>query len=232
MARSAWSLKAKMASAQKSLKAQNLPMLVAALLANGVLVAVLAGSIDSDWLSPANFKRATSSLIVPVLVLLLVNVIPASWRDRLGHLRWNNPLPGNRAFTEYGPADDRIDMVALEKLRGPLPTAAGEQNALWYKLYKEVGSEVSVIESQKRYLLFRDLAAMSLALGIASPVLWFAFNWQVAACAAALFLGEALLYAITSRNTGIRFVTNVLVLHSSKEVPKPKRTAAKKAATP
>lgn len=216
-----------MASAPKSLKSQNLPLLVAALVADAVAVALLAGIVDSDWLSAANFKRASSSLIVPVLVLLLVNLMPASWRDRLGHLRWTNPLPGNRAFTEYGPEDDRVDMGALEKVRGPLPTSAKEQNALWYKLYKEVGNEVSVVESQKRYLLFRDLAAMSLALMVASPILAIAFDWRIVMWAASLFVAQTVLCAITSRNTGIRFVNNVLVLHSSKDTPKAKSPAVK-----
>jgi hypothetical protein len=215
------------ASPSKSLKSQNLPLLVAAFVADAIVVAVLAGIIEAEWLSAANFKRASSSLIVPVL--LLSNVMPAHWRDRLAHLRWTNPLPGNRAFSQYGPGDDRVDMVALEKLRGPLPAATRDQNALWYKLYKEVGNEVSVVESQKRYLLFRDLAAMSLALLVASPALAFAFDWRVVAWAALLFLAQTMLCAVTSRNTGIRFVTNVLVLHSSKDAPKKKATPKKAA---
>lgn len=216
-----------MASAPKSLKSQNLPSQVAVLVADVIFVAIVAGFVDSDWLSMANAKRAGVAAILPVIVLLLVNVSPAGWRDRLGHLRWANPLPGSRAFTEYGPQDYRIDMTALEKTRGPLPIAAKEQNALWYRLYKEVASETSVVDSQKRYLLFRDLAVMSLFLFMASPSLAIAFDWRVVGWAVLIFAVQTLLCAVTSRNTGIRFVTNVLVLHSVKDAPKPK---AKKAA--
>lgn len=216
-----------MASAPKSLKSQNLPSQVAVLVADVILVAILAGFVDSDWLSMANAKRLGVAAILPVIVLLLVNISPAGWRDRIGHWRWSNPLPGSRAFTEYGPQDYRIDMTALEKTRGPLPTAAKEQNALWYRLYEEVGSETSVVDSQKRYLLFRDLAVMSLLLFIASPSLAIAFDWRVVGWAVLIFAVQTLLCAVTSRNTGIRFVTNVLVLHSVKDDPKPK---AKKAA--
>lgn len=211
-----------MARAPKSLKSQNLPFQVSVFVADTIIVAVLAGFVDSDWLSFANAKRAGSAAILPVVVLLLVNVLPTVWRDRLGHLRWANPLPGNRAFTEYGPQDDRINMKILEKTLGPLPTATKEQNALWYKLYKEVGNEVSVQESQKRYLLFRDLAVMSIMLLIASPSLAIAFDWRMVGCAALIFAAQTVLCAITSRNTGIRFVTNVLVLHSAKDVAKQK----------
>lgn len=220
-----------MPSAPKSIKSQILPLLVAVLVADVLIVATVAGLIDSTWFSMANAKRAGSAAILPVLVLLLVNVIPAAWRDRLGHLRWTSPLPGNRAFTEYGPQDDRIDMAALERTHGPLPTMAKEQNALWYKLYKEVGGEFSVVESQKRYLLFRDLATMSFMLFLASPSLAIAFDWHVVSWAALTFVLQTLLCAVTSRNTGIRFVANVLVLHSAKDAPKPKsrKTSAKAA---
>lgn len=220
-----------MPSVPRSIKSQILPLLVAVLVADALIVATVAGYIDSDWFSMANAKRAGSAAILPVLVLLLVNVIPAAWRDRLGHLRWTSPLPGNRAFTEYGPQDDRIDMAALERRHGPLPTIGKEQNALWYKLYKDVGSEISVVESQKRYLLFRDLATMSLMLLLVSPSLAIPFDWQVVGWAALIFVLQTVLCAVTSRNTGIRFVSNVLVLHSANDAPKAKtKKAAAKAA--
>lgn len=218
-----------MAKATKSLKAQNLPLLIAVLVADAIAIAVVAGVIDSDWFSAANAKRAGSAAILPVVVLLLVNLLPVLWRDRLGHLRWTEPLPGHRAFTEYGPDDSRVDMQALNKARGPLPTSPKEQNALWYKLYKEVGGEPSVVQSHQRYLLFRDLAAMSLLLLIASPLLAIAFDWRVVGLAALCFAVQTLLCALTSRETGIRFVTNVLVLHSSADAKPAKKPAAKKA---
>jgi hypothetical protein len=217
-----------MLSTAKSIKSQILPLLVAALAADVLVAAIVVGPKGADWFS-AHSEHTGSAAILSVLVLLLVNVIPAPWRDRLGHLRWTNPLPGNRAFTKYGPQDDRIDMIALERAHGPLPTTAKEQNALWYKLYKEVDKEVSVCESQKRYLLFRDLATMSFILLVASPSLAITFTWQMVGWIALILMLQMVLCAVTSRNTGIRFVANVLVLHSAKDEHKSKeiKTAAK-----
>lgn len=212
-----------MANKKKSLKAQNLPMIVCVLIADVVVVALVASLIDVDEMSVRDLKRLGSVAIFSVLALLLVNMAPAGWRDCLGNLRLTQPLPGNRAFTEYGFQDDRIDMVALERTRGPLPSIASEQNAFWYKLYKEVGDEVSVTESHKRYLLFRDLATMSLVLLIGSPLIAIGFDWSIACKSAILFAVQTVLFAITSRNTAIRFVTNVMVLHSAMTVSKPKK---------
>lgn len=209
-----------MPSAPRSIKSQILPMLVAALVADVLIIATVAGVIGADSVSVVNAKPFGFAAILPVLVLLLVNVVPAAWRDRLGHLRWKSPLPGNRVFTEYGPHDDRIDMDVLVRTHGPLPTVPNEQNALWYKLYKEVRDEVSIVESQRRYLLFRDLATMSLMLLLACPSLAIAFDWQVVGWSTLIFVLQTTLCAFASRNTGIRFVVNVLVLHSTKDVPK------------
>lgn len=205
-----------MAKTKKSLKEQILPFLVGVFAADFFVISIVAGVADVVWFSAANAKRAGAIAIFPVLVLLLVNIIPASWRDCLGHMRWLNPLPGSRAFSVYGPADSRINMVALEQTYGALPTIAKEQNAFWYKLYKKVENETSVIESQRRYLLFRDLTVMSLTLLLVSPVLAIFLDWRQVGWCALILAFQALLCAVSSRNSGIRFITNVLVLHSVK----------------
>jgi hypothetical protein len=77
--------------------------------------------------------------------------------------------------------------------------------------------------------LFRDLAAMSFILLVATPSLAITFDWQVVGWIALMFMLQTVLCAVTSRNTGIRFVANVLVLHSAKDEHKSKdiKTAAK-----
>jgi hypothetical protein len=216
-----------MTTGAKSLKTQNLLLLVGALVADAAIVAVIAGLIGADWFSAANLKRASSAAIVPVIALLLTNLFPQSWRDRIAHMRFTHALPGHRAFSIYGPADWRVDMAAIEKKCGALPTVPGEQNKLWYRLFKEVDHEPSVVQSHGRYLLFRDLAAMSLVLFIASPLLSFAFDWRIVGFAALLLGVQTVLCAVTSRNTGVRFVTNVLALHGA-TITKPKSKAKTK----
>jgi len=81
-----------------------------------------------------------------------------------------------------------------------------------------VESEVTVAQAHRHYLLFRDLAAMSLLLaplatlalylsGAASPSTWIAL---------AILCTQYAATALAARNNGIRFVTNVLTLHSVK----------------
>jgi hypothetical protein len=53
--------------------------------------------------------------------------------------------------------------------------------------------------------------------GVASGALWFA---------AGLFAGQYVLAAVSARHSGIRFVTNVLAVHSAKKVTTPNATTA------
>jgi hypothetical protein len=136
-------------------------------------------------------------------------------------------LPGCEAFTTHALRDSRIDMGALKKNVGLLPTDPAEQNSKWFKLYRVVGDDAAVAESHRSYLLYRDMAAMSLLLIFVVPVaLWSAGSTLVAAgTSAAVFLVQFFACTAAARQSGRRFVCNVLAIHSAKKItgsaPKP-----------
>jgi hypothetical protein len=108
------------APAGKSLKEQNRWQLWLILAANVVAFYFV---LQSDVLSTAGLKGifATVSNLLPIGLAIVVTtvlngVLKSSVKDRLVFLRWKDALPGHRAFSEYGPADPRIDMAALKKL--------------------------------------------------------------------------------------------------------------------
>ena len=201
-----------------SLKGQNSPGLYALMAAN---LALFYGVVQHDIILAGNWMEAVGRLrgIVPAGVgIALTGVLnaqlPADVKARIVFLRWRDPLPGSEAFTKHGPSDPRVDMGALQRAFGPLPTAAREQNALWYKMYKSVASEPAVSHVHRAFLFTRDYACLSLfalvVLGIAGFV-------QIQLRTAAFgFLGllvlQFLLARRAARNHGVRFVTTVLAL--------------------
>ena len=204
-----------MASAPKSLKSQNMPWLCAAVTFDVLLLIALLTDANGDWFSKANATRLGLSAFVPVAVLLLANALPTGFKETLSFWRLKEVLPGHRAFTKYGPEDSRIDMAALQKSVGALPETAKEQNALWYKLYKAVGEQTSILESHKTYLFLRELTAISFALLVAIPGILIFLKPEVAVVGALLLLVQFLLSSLGARNSGIRFVNNVLVVHAA-----------------
>jgi hypothetical protein len=211
---------------ERSLKSLNMKWLVSLAGCDLILVVlfVVPELISAASVTQLGVARALGAIMLPVVVLLIVNVLPADAKAMLVYWRPLGVLPGAESFTKYGPSDPRIDMAALTKNVGLLPTDAREQNSKWYKLYKMVENQTEVSSAQKNFLMYRDMAAMSLPLIILVPLSLYFMGAPANGLwiCAILFLVQYILTAVSARNTGIRFVCNVLAIHAAKKV-----TAAK-----
>jgi len=209
-----------MTTTHNSLKAANLGWLWSVVALDAIALVLLAypGPLTSETLKDFAWVRVLAGGAAPVVVLLLTSLLSADAKAVIVFWRVKETLPGHRAFSVYAPRDSRINVDALRKNVGTFPDDPREQNTLWFKLYKKVESEVTVAQAHRYYLLFRDLAAMSLLLaplatlalylgGAASSAAWIAF---------ALLCSQYAATALAARSNGIRFVTNVLTLHSVK----------------
>lgn len=206
----------------KTLKDRNLVWLVATLVLDVLVLLVLAFHTAIQDLTPTAIAAVRTSLTVllPIPVLILSSLISADHKAVLVFWRFKFPLPGSRAFSVYALADHRIDLTKLKKHVGEFPVAPRDQNAKWYSLYKQVDSEPSVADSHKNYLLFRDIAAMSLLLVPVVPVAMHFSGVETPRIliSAALFFCQYLITAFSARTTGIRFVQNVLAVHASRKI--------------
>jgi len=209
-------------SGSKTLKGRNLAWLVATLVLDCLVLLVWAFPVVVDELTPTRLGaiRASLTTLLPIPALLISSLISADAKAVLVFWRIKHPLPGSRAFSVHAPADHRIDLEQLKKHVGEFPVDERDQNTMWYRLYKQVGSDPLVVDSHKNYLLFRDIAAMSLILTLAVPSMM-TFNgvtWLPILICAGLFLGQYIVSAFSAKNTGIRFVQNVLAVHASRGV--------------
>lgn len=205
----------------KALKGRNMAWLVATLILDFLVLLVMTFHTSIEELTPSKlvFIRASLTALLPIPVLLLSSLISADIKAILVFWRITSPLPGSRAFTVHAPADHRIDLARLKKNVGVFPVSERDQNAKWYGLYKKVDSAPSVVDSHKNYLLFRDIAALSLLLTLLVPVVTHFSGVDTArslACGA-WFLGQYTVAALAARTTGIRFVQNVLALHAGEK---------------
>lgn len=219
---------------ERSLKSLNMKWLVLLAAADVlfVLLFVAPDLLNGVTLTQIGVGRVLTTTVMPVVVLLIVNVLPHDVKSMLVYWKPLGVLPSCEAFTKYGPRDPRIDMAALKKNVGALPTESTEQNSKWYKLYKQVPNEPEVQEAHKLFLMYRDMAVLSLPLvalvplslnvaGVSNPTL---------ALTAGLFVVQYLLTALSARWSGIRFVCNVLAIHSARKVTAAKATTPKQPA--
>lgn len=208
-----------MAESTKSLKTQNIPLIGAIAGLDALCIAAITHpDLDFAHLSTISAVRWLSSAAVPVLVMLLTSILPATTKAILVFWRLKDTLPGHRAFSRYARSDPRIDLARLKKSVGEFPVEAREQNSRWYQLFKKVEGDLAVAGASKNWLLSRDLAAMSFLLCFAAPPLLLlagAGRAEVELCAA-LFAVQYLVAALVARNQGVSLVTNVLAVHSTK----------------
>jgi hypothetical protein len=211
---------------EQSLKSMNMKWLVALAVFDliAVVLFVVPELLSSASMTQLGVARGLSTIVLPVIVLLVVNVLSANVKAMLAYWKPLGVLPGSEAFTAYGPSDPRIDLVALKKNVGELPTEPKEQNTKWYKLYKMVESQAEVSSAQKDFLMYRDMAVLSLPLIVLVPLSLYFVGVETKSLwlCAFLFLVQYILTAISARNAGIRFVCNVLAVHAAKKVAAPK----------
>jgi hypothetical protein len=201
-----------------ALKAKNTTWIWAVVVADAVALAGFAFPAVADqiasWLASARLAGAS---IAPVIVLLLTSILPTELKEALVFWRVRDVLPGHRAFSVYAQKDPRIDLARLRAAAGDVPAAARDQNSLWYRLYRQVEADPAVAQAHRHFLLFRDLAALSLLLAIIAPPALYALGAGATAVwlALALFGVQYLATALAGRFHGIRFVCNVLALHGA-----------------
>lgn len=222
-----------MKSAERSLKSLNFAWHVALATADAIVLALFVAPelITSATTTQLGLYRALGAAVSPIVVLLLMNVMPSTFKAMLVYWKPYGWLPGCEAFTKYGPADLRVDMVQLKKNAGAWAEEPKDQNSKWYKLYKQVETVPEVAYAQKDFLMYRDMAVLSLPLIVIAPLGLYIADASTKALwiGASMFVVQYVLTAISARNAGERFVCNVLAVHSAKKVTLPQAQAAAKA---
>lgn len=204
----------------KTLKGRNLAWLVATVILDIFIVIVFAYSAFFDEMTTARIAatRVALTALLPIPVLLLSSLIPSDIKAVLVFWRWRLPLPGARAFSVHAPSDPRIDIGRLRKHVGEFPIEEREQNSKWYGLFRQVENDLSVVDSHKNYLLFRDIASLSILLTVLVPLTMHLIGGYGGTISAVVFFVQYLLAAVAARTNGVRLVQNVLAVHASRKV--------------
>jgi len=219
-----------MKGAERSLKSQNFAWLVALATADAIVLALFVAPevITNTTTTQLGIYRALGAVVLPIFVLLLTNVLSSNFKAMLVYWKPYGWVPGREAFTKFGPADHRVDMAQLKKHVGAWVEDPKEQNSKWYRLYKQVETVLEVAHAQKDFLMYRDMAVLSLSLVLLAPLgLYLAeSSTKALLVAASMFLAQYVLAAISARNAGERFVCNVLAVHSAKKITSTRAPAA------
>lgn len=177
-----------------------------------------AGSIEHFW-QRLSAQDGLVALCFPIATIVLTGVLGDLAKARLVFWRWNDPLPGCRAFSIIMGSDPRIDTKDVRSRLGSLPVRGKDQNAAWYKLYRKHAEEPMILEAHRTYLLTRDMTAMAaiFAVAFSAGALVAAVSWKTVVVYVGALVIQYLILATSARNYGNRFVANVLVEESQAE---------------
>jgi hypothetical protein len=204
-----------------SLKARNTPYLTAfVVLQIGVILwttnlvgreVLLQSASELTW-TETSFWGALAG----IAALVMTELLSEQAKARAVFWRWNDPLPGCRAFTQHAKAAaNRIDLDKLERKHGPIPDDPHGQNQLWYRIYRQHSDKLPIRQSHARYLLLRDATVISaLTMVVAAFALAFV-DTALPAWYGPLFAVQYVLLARAAASAGIRFVNNVLAEEAS-----------------
>lgn len=204
----------------KSLKGINSISLGSVLLAN---LAAYYALVQGDAIIGLNLIALINNWpqILPAgVALILVGVVnaqlSANAKAKIVFTRWNNPLPGSRAFTELIKTDTRINAANLKKAVGSFPTSPSKQNALWYSLYKSIENEPAVEQVHKNFLFTRDYACLALfiLLILGSLGLFQIVSVKAYLVYLGVLIAQFFFVCRAARIHGNRFVTTVLARKS------------------
>jgi hypothetical protein len=205
----------------KSLKELNQPILMAFAALNFLVLylAITTGEFSVAALKAAlaEWRSAIPAAIGVVLTTVLNGLVPADWKYRLVFHRWNDALPGCRAFSVHAKSDPRIDLGRLRERHGRMPSTPTAQNALWYSIYRGIQDEPAVRQGHRDFLLTRDCAALA-ALFI--PVLGLIGLLQIPTTGTAvvyfiLLVVQFALVRLAASHYGTRMVTTVLAVEGN-----------------
>jgi len=154
------------------------------------------------------FLVAVSTLITFVLNGLLTS----NMKYVLVFWRLKYPLPGCRVFSELINKDCRIDKNVLIEKYGTLPVEPEAQNKLWYKIYKPNEFDSMIFDSQRSFLLSRDLTGLSFLFFIVFSVATLLSGTKINLVL--IYMGflliQYIILALVCRNYGNRFACNAL----------------------
>jgi len=216
---------------KRTLKDQNRWQLWLVIAANTLF---LYGVIQANAIELSGIKGVftdTRNLLSVGFAVLIATVISgflsADMKARIVFLRWNDALPGHRAFTVYAPRDSRIDLAALTASHGPLPVLPKDQNRLWYRIFKTVDEQPHISQLHRDFLLLRDYTAIALLClviyGVSALVL--IPSGRVCLFYLALLAAQLAVVRQAAFHYGVRLVTNTLAtagLQPPKTPPKPR----------
>jgi hypothetical protein len=204
-----------------SLKTQNLPLIGLYIIFNIAIFLTLlnTGNIDIQgiqaYYEKLNLKDGLFFSVLVLLIIILSGMVSNKVKEVVVFWKFENRLPGCRAFSQYAKEDSRIDLKELKSKFGKIPISHSKQNKYWYKIFKTLNNK-SIDNTHKDFLLCRELVVITIEMFLLIiPIFWY-YSFVIGISYFGFLIFEYLIVRYCAKNTAERLVVNTLALASSK----------------
>lgn len=189
-------------------------------------MALLTYVLVPDWrwgtVDPKMIIGGLTTVLSPPMLYMMTAILPPELKASLVFWKMKYSLPGYSAFSRHLQEDPRIDPDAVAARRGPLPSDPDAQQRLWYKIYRDHRNDEAVLDANRRYLTFRDLAVVSFFVAVVAPFALTLFDLGFArGPVAAIFCLQYIGASVVARVAGVRLVRTVLAIEGTQSEPVP-----------
>lgn len=219
----------------KAARDQNAPRLIAVWILNSFvfLLIVFGWEIFSNILEPSlyNFRFLIFGPLAVAVTAIINGLVGTETKARIVYLKWDNPSPETRVFSELIQNDKRIDKKGMEmEIRGVSKLSAEEQNALWFENYIFVQNNPLVVSSERNYVYYRDYASTLVILLVTAicASLYFSEKSNLIVIYIILLLIQIILVKPVAARSGNEFATTVIAVSFTQEFRKQKRPIKKR----
>lgn len=183
------------------------------------VAAALIGPKGADLLKII-IQHVSAAGVAGLVILVFQDLAPPAVKNGLVFWRTRDILPGHRAFTHLAPKDPRINAAELAALLPSELMTGGQQNALWYRWFKQIETDPSITDAHRRYLALRDCTVLLALLTVLSPVLGLVEiqTWLGALKLAGVCGLAYLMVMVATRNAAGRLVCNVVACKVSSSI--------------
>ena len=186
-----------------------------------------------DWeISFDNLRYFIYGPFAIAVTAIINGMIGSETKAKIVFLRWKNPLPETRVFSELIANDKRIDKKRIDlEIKGVSSFSAEEQNILWFEYYSQSQTNPLVVSSERNYVYYRDYACMLILFALAAffalaaSITGFYFRDSLNLICICLFAiaAQYVFVAPVAARSGKEFVTTVIAVSFVKKFKKGKR---------
>jgi hypothetical protein len=136
-------------------------------------------SFDPSKLLSDSPGKTIVVFVTSMMLPIISGLIPRGLKEWLVFWRVKHRLPGYRAFTKYAHGDYRIFPDDLIQSIGGMPETPQAENSTWYRLYNMHEADDRVRESNRLYLLYREISSYTVLTAIVSSAGYVTFGGNI-----------------------------------------------------